>query len=150
MLKQVHNSAGRSGPNVRAAENDPSDASVHNCASTHRTRFFGHVQIAINQSPITHCCLSCRQRQHFGMSSGVLKQLDLIVTPGDDLSRSHNHGTDRDLVRSLCFFCETQRLTHEFFVGIHWSDSQLTQNMRVVEVENTSAHAPRLELLVRP
>jgi hypothetical protein len=90
---------------ICAAENDTSDPRMHKRACAHRARLLGHVKIAIIQPPIANGCLSLRKGQHFGVRSGVLQQLDLIIGTRDDFACADNYHAYRDFVGFVCFLC---------------------------------------------
>jgi hypothetical protein len=72
-LKEVHHASGGSGRRICAAEDHAADSRVHDRACAHCARFFGHIKIAIRQTPITNGRFSLCQRQHFGMRGRVLE-----------------------------------------------------------------------------
>ena len=53
-LKEVHHAPGGSGRRICAAEDHAADSRVHDRACAHCARFFGHIKIAIRQTPITN------------------------------------------------------------------------------------------------
>lgn len=93
-LQKVHYTSGRSGRRICATENQTTDPRVHERTRAHRAGLLGHIKIAIGQSPITYGCLSLRQRQHFGMRSGILQQFHLIMRAPDDFAFANNNRTD--------------------------------------------------------
>ena len=89
---------------------------MHKRACAHGARFFGHVKIAIHQTPITNGCFSLRQRQHFGVRGRVLEQLDLVMRAPDDFVLAHNHRAHGHFVRRVRFLPLSQCFVHEIFV----------------------------------
>ena len=116
-LQEVHHASGGSGRQICAAEDHAADSRVHDRACAHCARFFGHIKIAIRQTPIANGRFSLCQRHHFGVRRRVLEQLDLVMRAPDDFVLAHNHGAHRHFVRSVRFLPLSQCFTHEIFVG---------------------------------
>ena len=115
-VKEVNYAPGGSGRQICAAEDHVADSRVHDRACAHCARFFGHIKIAIRQTPITNGRFSLCQRHHFGVRGRVLQQLHLVMRAPDDLALAHNHGAHRHFVRCVRFLPLSQCFTHEIFI----------------------------------
>src|SRR5213595_1243919 len=85
-LEKINYAARRAGSRICATENHAPNSCMHQRACAHRAWLLGHVEIAVNQSPIANSCLSLRQRQHFRMRRSVLEQLHLIMGAANNFS----------------------------------------------------------------
>src|SRR5262245_18265959 len=83
---------------IRATENYTSDSCVDERACAHRTRLLSHVKIAVGQAPIANSGFGLSYRKHFGVSSGILEQFNLVIGAPNDFSRAHHNRTDRYFV----------------------------------------------------
>ena len=101
---------------ICATENHAPNSRVHERACAHRAGLLGHVKIAIAQSPITYGCLSLRQRQHFGMRSGILQQFHLIMRAPDDFAFANNNRADRNFASYVRFLSLSQCFAHKVLV----------------------------------
>lgn len=90
---------------------------MYNRTCTHWARFFGHIKIAIRQSPIINRRFSLRQRQYFGVRSRILEQLDLIISARDNFALAHDYRPHRYFLRCERFVRLPQCFPHEVLVG---------------------------------
>jgi hypothetical protein len=116
-LREIDNASSRAGQRVCAAENDPVNSHVNECARAHRARFLRHVKVAISQAPISYGSFRLRQREHFGMRGCVLQQFNLIIGARDNFPGPHNDCADWHFVGFVGLCCLSQRFAHEGFVA---------------------------------
>lgn len=122
ILQQVQQTSSRAAARIRATKNHSSHPHVHQRAGAHRARFLGHKKIALIQSPIAHCSLGLCHREHLGMRGRILEQFNLIVSAGDNFSRSHDDRSDRNFLRLVGPGRESQRFAHEIGVALQIDD----------------------------
>jgi len=115
-LEKINYAARRAGSRICATENHAPNSCMHQRACAHRAWLLGHVEIAVNQSPIANSCLSLRQRQHFRMRRSVLEQLHLIMGAANNFSCKDNNRADRNLAGVAGFLRLSQCFAHEVFV----------------------------------
>jgi ribulose-phosphate 3-epimerase len=112
LLKEVEESPCRPAPRIGTAEDDPTDPAVDDRSGTHGAGFFRHVKIAVGQAPVPPDLLSLGERKHLGVSGGVAKSFDLIVSPGNDMSVAHDDRTDRNFLGKIGLLSLAQGLAH--------------------------------------
>ena len=70
----------------------------------HRARLERHVQDGVEHAPAADRPRGLPQRDHLGVSGGVLAQFALVVGGRDQLAVAHHDRTDRDVIVFLCTF----------------------------------------------
>lgn len=117
LLEKIEQTTGGSAFRITDSKNHSSDATMHDGSGTHGARLFGHIQIAVRQTPVTEGLLRLAESEHFCMGCSIAEHLHLIVSAGDDLTVVDNHRSDRDLSRLHRPSSLAQGLLHEEVVS---------------------------------
>lgn len=81
---------------VDCAVDDSGDASLDDSAGTHRARFQGDIERAVQQPPGTQGFGGLRDGNHLGMRGRVFQHFALIVRGGDDSVLMNDDGANGD------------------------------------------------------
>lgn len=117
LLEQIEQSTRSSAFRITDSKNHSSDATMHDGSGAHGTGFFGHIQVAVRQTPVAEGFLRLAESEHFCMGCSIAERLHLIVSAGDDLTVVDNHRSDRDFPRLHRTPSLAQGLLHEEVVS---------------------------------
>lgn len=117
MLEEIHQAAAGAIFRGKTAEDDAAQTGMNDCASAHRARFFGDVQIAVGQAPVTHDALCLREGKHFCVGGGVLEFLNAVVSTRNDAAVAHDDSADGHFFLLPSAPSLAQRFTHEVEVA---------------------------------
>jgi len=99
-LQEIPEATGGSTLGVGTTEDDAADAAVDDGSGAHGAGFFGDVEIAVVEAPVTEGSLRLGEGEHFCVSGGVFEGFHLIPGAGDDFAVVDNDGADGDFVLS--------------------------------------------------
>lgn len=99
LLEEVEQATGGAPLGISDAEDNPADPTVDDGAGAHRTGLLGHVEVAIDEAPVSQRLLRLTQGQHLGVGGGVAQRLHLIVGSREDLATADDHRADGDFPR---------------------------------------------------
>ena len=120
MLEQIDDSASAAASRIGASKNNAAHPDMDKGAGAHHARLFGHVEIAIHETPISDGRFGLRQREHLGMRRGVFEQLNLIVSAANYFTGSNNHRADRNFVGFARLCGQSESLAHKRFIILHF------------------------------
>lgn len=89
---------------------------MNDSASAHRTGFFGHIKLAFVEAPIAQCALRLGDREHLGVSGGILQGLNLIPGTRDNTRLINDDRSDGHLLLRFGFSGLAQSFPHEVIV----------------------------------
>jgi hypothetical protein len=104
----------------------PADASIHQSPRTHGTRFQGHHQGAVRQSPTTKDSAGQLKRQKFRMTHRIAIIFSCVGRLGDDLTISMDHGPHGYFTLSRSGSCQIQGSLHHDSIEINTTRTATT------------------------
>jgi len=120
--EDVDEAAGATSFGVGATEDNATKPGMNNGTRAHGAGFFGDVEVATGEAPITDSMLSHGDGKHFGMGSGIFEHFDLVPGFGDDPAVADDDGADRDFAFGEGFAGQFEGFIHEGKVVWIWDD----------------------------
>lgn len=120
MLKQVHDPAGGPAPRIGTSENNPAYSNMNGGPGAHDAGLLGHVQIAIDQPPVSYRSLRLSQGEHLRMRRSILQHFDLVISAADNFPGANHDRSNRNLVGLTSLHRQAQGFAHEEFIVVHF------------------------------
>ena len=116
-LQDVQEAAGGASLGIVTPEDDSAETRMNDRARTHRTRFFGHKELTVAQSPIPHRTRGLGNCKHLGMRGCILKRLHLVPRATHYFAIPDDNGAHRNLVTCESLAGLAQCLSHEKLIA---------------------------------